>query len=380
MQILVLGYIVRGPLGGLVWHHFQYVLGLKQMGHEVLFLEDSDDFAGCYNPDTFETTDNPKYGLAFIHDLFATYEMKSQWAYYDAHTGKWYGNTRKMVTDFCAKAEVVLNLSGVNPLRDWWTNIPCRILVDTDPAFTQIKHLSDEHAMNRAKAHTHFATYGENFGKEACKIPDDGFPWQPTRQPVCLNLWNMSPSKSDGNWTTVMQWDSYKTGEYKGALYGMKSLSFEPYISLPKYCLSEKLELALGSANAPKAALEKEGWKISNPLEVTRTPAVFQKYIESSKGEWSIAKHGYVITKSGWFSERTLNYMASGKPVVIQDTGFTDFIPTGNGVLVFSNMEEAIEQLIKAAKDYEYHCLQSRQIVAAYFEAEMVLQSLLSLV
>ena len=378
MRIVIVGYIVRGPMGGLVWHHLQYVVGLQQMGHQVLFLEDSDDFAGCYNPETFETSIDPQYGLKFIKNIFDCHNLHDNWAYYDAHTNRWYGQSKKAVLSFCNKADVVINLSGVNPLRDWWTTVPIRILVDTDPAFTQIKHLTDDNAMNRAKAHTHFATFGENFGKKTCTVPDDGFPWQPTRQPLCTKLWKVSEEHSQANWTTVMQWDSYKQGDYAGNVYGMKSLSFKPFISLP-ILIGEKLELALGSPNAPREELKKEGWKISDPLAATRSPQAFQNYIANSKGEWSVAKHGYVITRSGWFSERTLNYMASGKPVVIQDTGLSNIIPIGSGVLTFSNVEEAAEQIKRVNADYNFHCKKAREIARDCFNADKVLQSLLSI-
>lgn len=378
MRIVVLGYIVRGPLGGLVWHHLQYVVGLKQMGHDVLFLEDSDDFAGCYNPETFKTSINPQYGLKFIKNIFATHNLLDNWAYYDDHTANWYGKSKTAVFSFCNKANMVINLSGVNPLRDWWTLVPIRILVDTDPAFTQIKHLTDNKAMERAKAHTHFATFGENFGKSICRIPDDGFPWQATRQPLCIDFWKVSNHYSNPNWTTVMQWDSYKESGYDGKVYGMKSLSFKPFMSMPKHT-NEKLELAIGSPNAPRKKLINNGWIISDPLEATLTPHAFQKFIANSKGEWSVSKHGYVISKSGWFSERTLNYMASGKPVVIQDTSLSDIIPTGSGVLTFSNIDEAAEQLKRINSDYSFHCKQARKIAEDFFDADKVLQSLLSI-
>ena len=380
MQILILGYIVRGPLGGLAWHHLQYVLGLKQLGHNVMFLEDSDDYASCYNPETFEVSENPQYGVKFLNDLFARFDMKDQWSYFDAHMNQWYGQNEITTISFCANADIVINLSGVNPLRDWWTSIPLRMLVDTDPAFTQIKHLTDSDAMGIAKCHTHFATFGENFEKNTCSIPGDGFSWKPTRQPVCINIWDVSKSTPQGNWTTVMQWDSYKKGEYNGKVYGMKSSSFEPFNVLPKYVQGEKFEIALGSPTSPKKELASQGWNITDPIEATRTPKTFQEYIATSKGEWSIAKHGYVITNSGWFSERTLNYMASGKPVVVHDTGFTEFLPVGKGLLPFTNLEEAIEQIKKAGSDYAYHCKESRKLVEEYFDAKDVLTGLLKMI
>lgn len=376
MKIVVLGYIVRGPLGGLAWHHFQYVLGLKSMGLEVLFLEDSDDYPSCYNPETFEVGTDPSYGLKFISDFFNKYDIKDNWSYFDAHANRWYGQDDKKVKQFCNNADVVLNISGVNPLRPWCNTIPVRVLIDTDPVFTQIKHLANKNAMRDAKAHTHFATFAENYGKKTCTIPDDGLPWKPTRQPVFLNAWKKREAESSAKWTTVMQWDSYKAQSYDGVTYKMKSASFETFISLPELT-SETLELALGSPNAPKEELLKSGWHIDNPLKITKTPFTFQQYISQSKGEWSVAKHGYVVTRSGWFSERSLNYLASYKPVVVQDTGFSDYLLCGAGILPFSTAEQAAEQLDKASKDYNIHCKQARKIVEEHFASEKVLSRLI---
>jgi len=377
MHILVLGYIVRGPLGGLAWHHLQYVLGLKQAGHQVLFLEDSDDYPSCYNPERFETTTDPAYGLRFIEAFFAKFDLQHNWAYFDAHSNRWFGQNRERVFSFCQKTDVLLNLSGMNPLRDWHQNIPCRVLIDTDPAFTQIKHLTSEIQMSLAKAHTHFFSFGENIGKENCTVPADGFNWLPTRQPVVMNAWPASPATSNAKWTTVMQWDSYNVREFEGKRFGMKSSSFEAYWQLPK-CIADKIELALGSNAAPRKKLAAEGWHVTDPLSLSLTPQAYQNYIAGSKGEWSVAKEGYVSSNCGWFSERTLNYMASGKPVVVQDTGFSSFLPTGEGLLPFANLEEAVNGMENANADYKKHAKAAKEIVAGYFTAGSVLQALLS--
>lgn len=377
MRIVVLGYIIRGPLGGLAWHHLQYVLGLRQMGHTVLFLEDSDDYPSCYNPDTCTITTNPDYGLKFINDLFTAFDLQDQWSYFDAHTNRWYGLAESRAKAFCESADLVLNISGVNPLRSWCLKIPCRLLIDTDPVFTQIKHLTDPMQLQAASQHTQFASFGENFGKKNCTIPDDGFPWVPTRQPVYMKAWQQQEVNKNKNWTTVMQWDSYKVGEYGGKKYGMKSTSFQDYFHLPGVVSTDVFEIALGSASAPKTRLQTFGWKIVDPLSISKTPQDFQQYINASKGEWTVAKHGYVETSSGWFSERTLNYMASGKPVIVQDTGFSDFLPTGKGLLTFSSLDEAVEKIQKVNCDYSDHCLQARKIAEEFFDSTKVLAELL---
>lgn len=375
-RIAILGYIVRGPLGGLVWHHLQYVAGLRALGHDVLFVEDSDDYPSCYDPSRHVVDADPSYGLRFAADAFGRVGAGDSWAYFDAHTGRWLGAAAGRARAFCESADVALNLSGVNPLRDWVAGAPVRVLIDTDPAFTQIRHLTDPAARERALTHTAFFTFGENFGKPDGSIPDDGLPWKPTRQPVTLDAWEVSPGPADGPFTTVLQWDSYPAREHDGRRFGMKSESFAEFIDLPSL-RPEIFELALGTAGAPREMLNAHGWRIRNPLEL-KDPSSYQDYIRGSKGEFSVAKHGYVASRSGWFSERSAAYLASGRPVAVQDTGFTAWMRTGLGVVPFSTLEEAAEAVARISGDYARHCQAAREIAAEYFDAAKVLPALLA--
>jgi hypothetical protein len=375
MRIIVLGYIIRGPLGGLCPHHFQYLLGFKKMGHEVLFLEDSDSYASCYNPDTHEMTTDPTYGINFITELFKKYDLENSWAYFDEHSGQWYGQSQKKVFEFCASADLVVNISHVNPLRDWWLNIPTRILIDTDPAFTQIRHLDDDAYSHIAKQHTHFFTFGENFGKPGCSIPDDGFAWKPTRQPVVFDMWELAQPRPEGKWSTVMSWDSYKVRKHGDITYGMKSASFTEYMQLPTMT-SEDFELAIG-ANPPRERLREAGWKVEGALAVTRTVDNFRNFISNSKGEWSIAKQGYVVCDSGWFSERSCSYLAMGRPVIVQNTGFDQVIETGRGLFAFSSPAESVTCLEEVTRNYDRHCEYAREVAHSFFDSKMVLGEML---
>lgn len=376
LNIVVAGFIVGGPLGGLVWHHLQYVLGLHAMGHRVLFVEDSDDYPSCYNPQTNAFSEDPSYGLAFIDRVFTARCLKDHWAYYCHHSKTWYGVSEQKVKEFIAKADVFLNLSGVNPLREPFLKIPLRVFVDTDPAFTQIRHLEEPGAKAKAEKHNSFFTYGENFGKLKCSIPDDGFPWQPTRQPVFLPAWRKNTGSKLARWTTVMQWDSYKTQIHRGCLFGMKSASFTDYLLLPQKT-TETFELAIGSASAPKEKLAAAGWFLANPLEVTRNPQTYQQYIQQSKGEWSVAKQGYVVSNSGWFSERTAGYLASGRPCVVQDTGFSSLIETGHGLFAFTSPEDSLACIEEVSNNYDAHCDWARDTAKEYFQFDKVLSDLL---
>jgi hypothetical protein len=376
VRIIVLGYIVRGPLGGMVWHHLQYVLGLRRLGHDVYFIEDSDDYESCYDPVAGIMTPDPSFGLKFTRDIFERTGLDQRWAFFDAHRNLWFGLPGPKARELLRSADVLLNISGVNPLRDWSLRVPHRAYIDTDPVFTQVRHLQDKQKMRDALAHTAFFTFGENIGAGGCDIPNDGLPWAPTRQPVVLDTWPASPGNPNANFTTVMQWDSYSPVAFDGRTFGMKSASFGPYLDLPRRT-GERLELAIGSKSAPRDRLRDHGWIITDPLSVTLTPLKYQNFVRGSKAEFSVAKHGYQSSRSGWFSERSAAYLASARPVVAQDTGFTRWLKAEGGVLPFDSPESAVDAIQRATCDYARHCRKARAIAEEFFESSMVLDQLL---
>lgn len=375
MRIVILGYIIRGPYGALCWHHFQYIYGLKKLGHEVLFIEDSDDYPGFHNYSSIETA---KYsGFAFIETLFQKYGLKDKWAYFDSLSGDWYGVSKSKVMEFCSTAHIVINISAVNPVREWWANIPVRVFLDTDCVFTQIRMLQEQPLMDLAKSHTCHFTLGENVGQDDCKVPTAGFTWKTTRQPVVLDLWKNQPPNPKGPWTTIMHWDSYKVVEYNDEKFGMKSAAFEEFFTLPGLVPDERFEMGIKCDEKIAARLNGYGWNVIDPLQPTKTPWTYQGFIGSSKGEWSVAKHGFVYSKCGYLSERSLNYMASGRPVVIQDTGFSKFFPTGDGLLAFSNLDEASTCISLVNENYSFHCHRAREIVEECAASDAVLTKFL---
>lgn len=376
LRIIVLGYLVRGPLGGLAWHYLQYVMGLAALGHEVYYLEDSDDYDSCYDPALNERTTDPGYGLAFAERAFRGVGLGDCWAYHDAHTGRWFGPRAHEIQELCRTADICFNISGMNPLRPWLEAIPVRALIDTDPAFTQIRHLTDGEAWQAAQRHNVFFTYAENLPAGRSLVPDDGLPWQATRQPVVMDAWAVRPAPPDARFTSVLLWESYDAREYNGQEYGLKAQSFEPYISLPQRA-GPIFELAMGSPTSPGELFETLGWHVINPLEPTRDPWTYQQYIQQSKAEFGVAKHAYVVSRSGWFSERTTGYLASGRPAIVQNTGFTDWLPCGDGVLPFSTPDEVLAAIDSVNTHYDRHGRAGRELVQEHFNATAVLSRLI---
>jgi len=376
LRVIVLGYIVRGPVGGLASYFLQYLTGLARLGHDVYFFEVGDDYPSCYDPSRNLTDRDPTHGLRFATNIFDRVGLNDRWAYHDARTSDWLGPCADRIAEVCSTADLLLNVGGVNRLRPWLMEIPVRAFIDQDPVFTQVKHLTDSTARDRALHHTAFLTIGENIGRQKSSIPDDGLPWQATRQPVVLDAWPLTPGPRNGKFTTVMQWESYPAREYGGVRYGVKSDSFGPYLDLPDR-VGRIFELSVGGPAVPYDLLRKKGWEPRNPLEVTQNPWTYQHYIQQSKAEFSVAKQAYVATHSGWFSDRSAAYLASGRPVLLQETGFSDWLPTGAGLMAFSSPEDVLTGLENIQTRYEFHCRAARGVAEEYFDSRKVLSRLI---
>ena len=377
LRIVVMGYVVRGPLAGPTWHHLQYVRGLVELGHEVWYLEDSEDYAACYDPAQQIVTADPSYGLAYAQRVFDRMGpgLGQRWAYFDAMQNTWHGPAGANMPAICRDADLLLNVSGVNSLRPWVAQIPHRVLIDTDPVFMQVDILNDTPRRRFAEAHTAFFTYGESFGLPGCTMPDDGLPWRPTRQPVVLSAWVPTPGPADGRYTTVLLWDSYDVREWQGHCWGMKSVEMERVLDMPARC-GHRFEMALGGPTAPHNRLAALGWHTADPLAITCDPWDYQAYLQQSKAEFSVAKHGYVASGSGWFSERSASYMALGRPVVVQETGFSRHLPTGEGVLSFTTLDEAVAAVAEVDANYARHVDAARAVIESHFDACQVLARL----
>jgi hypothetical protein len=378
LRIVVLGSLVRLPMGGLAWHYLNYVHGLAELGHDVYYIEDSYDRPACFGPDSSGPTTNADYGLRFSSQAFSRLGLADRWAYYDAHTNEWKGPRAYDAVTLCKTADFVLHISGLNPLRDWLSSVPVRALIDTDPGFTQIRNLTNPIYRHRCEEHTHFFSFGANIGKPGCRIPDDGFHWQPTRQPISLAAWPQVPAPPRGAYTTVMSWESFDIPFEFGALrLGMKSESFNKLIELPSR-VGRIFDLAVRTSSpASNNAIEQAGWGIADVDAVSCDPWSYQAFIQSSRAEFGVAKAGYAATRCGWFSERSVAYLATGRPVLHQDTGFSEWLPTNEGVLSFHTVDDAEDGIHSIEADYEFHCRRARELATEHFSASGVLKGLI---
>ncbi|HEY0008595.1 MAG TPA: hypothetical protein VGB55_07720 [Tepidisphaeraceae bacterium] len=372
LRILCSGHLIRYPVGGFTFHHLQYLVGLKRLGHEVYFFENWGWPRSCYDAEQHDMTDDPSYGIRYMLPFFKQHGLENAWCYL-AEDGKTHGMSRERLADICRDCDLYLNLSNINWIDELET---CRrrVLVDTDPTFTQI----GGHGMGGPfERYAVRFTYGEKVHQPDSSMPTAGVSWLPTRQPVVLDLWSVEPTPPNAIFSTIMNWTAYGDKEFEGRVYGQKDRQFEPFFDLPKR-VSQDLSIAIGSPpEQVTKRLSAEGWTLLDSKEISKTPATYQDFIRNSKAEFCVAKHGYVSTRCGWFSDRSTAYLASGRPVVVQDTGFSDFLPTGQGLMAFNCPDEAIDAIDKVNSDYATHCVAARRVAEEHFDSDRVLTHLL---
>lgn len=363
--------MVRHPLGGLCWHHLQYLVGFQRLGHEVIFLEDYGWEGSCYDPARDCMTDDPAYGVSFLQNLLHPFGLDTSWCYLAAD-GRAYGMSREALAVYCDECDIYFNLSNINWIPEL-ERCRRRVLVDTDPVFTQIGGFGMGGPFSQYDV---LFTYGENVHRRGCEMPTGGARWLPTRQPVTLDLWPVTEGDKSAPFTTVINWSAYGDREYQGKTYGQKDREFASFFELPRE-VGEPMAMAVNGPPDVRCKLADGGWRLDDPRDVTRDTASYQRYIGESRAEFCVAKHAYVTTGSGWFSDRSAAYMAMGRPVVLQDTGFSRFLPCGEGLLAFRTHDEAVAAIQQVRKDYAVHCRAARSIAETYFDARQVLSSLL---
>jgi hypothetical protein len=360
--------------GGWAWAVLQYLLGFRKLGHDVHFLEpislDALQPAGA----ELRQSRNAEYFRAVL----GTFGFSADSTLCVAETRETIGLAHAELLDVLRNFDVLINLSGTWKEHDLAADIPVRVYVDLDPAYTQLWQHVQQIDMN-LQGHTHYLTVGPEIGNPSCAIPTCGVQWLATRPPVFLDRWPMANGFRHQGLTSVANWRGYGTIEYRGELYGQKAHSFRDLIDLPLRT-GEPLIMALGIHSdevRDLLLLRENGWRLLDPVNAAGTAADFQHFVQTSKGELGIAKSGYVKSQCGWFSDRSVCYLASGRPVIAQETGFSRHLPTGEGLLTFTTVDEAVACIDAVNGDYARHSRAARRLAETYFDSGAVLSSLL---
>lgn len=376
---IVTSYNVRYPLGGHVLAELHYLVGLQRLGYEVYVVEEAGGWpTPCFDPVREVMTDDPSAGIRALREVLAPFGLAERWCYIGAD-GRTWGLERSKVRELCRQATVLFSRANVNWIEEFG-ECAVRVLVDTDPGFTQFRMTPEPTRSVSGYASPwdfHFLfTYGERIGREGCPIPTHGLRWFPTRPPVVPELVPVRFTPQARYFTTVMSWRARESIEYRGERYGQKDEEFWRFVNLPQEC-GPIFELAVAGHDVPWERLHAAGWRTRRALEVTRTVGDYLEYVGGSLAEWSVAVNLEVKTRSGWFSDRSAAYLAAGKPVVVQDTGFSEVLPCGRGLLAFRTVEEAREAVAMVQRDYPMHGRAAQELVHEWFHYERVLRPLL---
>ena len=386
LRIIVCGMVGQFPLGGVAWDYFHYVLGLHQLGHDVYYHEDT--YLWPNNPALGYPSEDPSYSVNFIKSFFAVYApaLANKWHYRVLRKDS-YGMTLEQFNEVARTADIYLNVSGASFLPDELNPKAVKVFMDTDPGYNQIVMEERTPWVDDADGswktllkHDRHLTYAENIYGDDCIVPRLGLDWQPTRCIATLPEWAAikdTPPPAGAPFTTIMSWGYYKGPlTYKGVHYDQKAPEFEKFQELPKH-VTVPLRLAVAGYHQPADQIRQAGWQLIPGIDVSLTAEQYLKFISDSAGEWSIAKNVFVATRTGWFSCRTACYLAAGRPGVVQDTGWSKYIPSGEGVLAFSTMDECIAALEEVSANPAKHRAAAYDIAREYIAPDKVLPPML---
>jgi len=380
LTIVVGGYIVAYPLGGMTWHHLNYLLGLHELGHDVWFLEDSGSYSYPYNPVTWQSSADSTYGRDYLERTFARYGFPKQYCYYSEFEDSHYGLKREELNDLLDRADLLLCVSGVTPLRNDRPRPRRTAVIDTDPVFTQLRMMHDPQFMDYYRQFDATATFGRLIGTPACPLPTHGFDWIGTNQPIALSHWPVTATNGSA-FTTIGKWEhtSDRNLEFNGKSFrSSKGVEWMKMIDLPSRVPWKMTMGMLSMPGETSKKFEEHGWTVVDPEKSTLSCEAFGDFIRGSAGEFTVAKEIYAGLPSGWFSDRSSAYLASGRPVVTQASGFDQWLPTGDGLFSYQTADEAAAALNTVAKDYLRHTQAARDIAGRYFDSKKVLGDLLS--
>jgi hypothetical protein len=373
----------RLPFGGQTWLYLGWLRGLSALGHDVYYVED--DKVWPYDPEANSVTEDCGYAVRHIARSMEAIGLRDRWAFRLAdRSGACWGMSESELRDLYASCDALLNVVGATDLGEDQLRAPLRIYVETDPVTAELRlAMGDAHTAEAFDNHHVLATYGENYGAPDCSVPLPDRDYIPTRQPVDLDLWPMAFKPESRYFTTI---GNYRQDggdvEWQGSVYHWsKHHEWEKFIELP-HRTSQPFELAMmPDGQEDRERLVDAGWRLVPPLEMSLDVfGAYPRFIRDSRGEFTVAKDQNVRLRSGWFSERAVCYLASGKPVVTQETGFSNVLPTGEGLFAVSDVAEAAEAVDLINADYRRHSDAARAIAAEHFEASAVAGRLLAAV
>lgn len=376
-RVLVFGILFWYPLAGVTYQFLHYLLALRRLGYDVHYVEDSGRWV--YDPRVNDMSPDASGNVDLVAPVLAAHGLGDRWVFrgnYDG--GACYGKSEEELAELYRTADAFLNVTAAQELREEHLAIPRRIYVESDPFPAQVKaDASDHRTREMLAAHdTHF-TFGESVGTPSCTLPTAGIDWLPTRQPVATDLWHTDAAPTDP-FTTITTWHNKgKDLDYRGETYHWtKDREFLQVLDLPRH-RPGTFELAVGADAEAERLLDEHGWRRRSSIGVSRDAGAYRAYIQGSRGEFTVARDQYVRPRTGWFSDRSACYLAAGRPVITQETGFSDHLPTGTGLFGWTTKDDVLAAVDAVAADYAKHSRAAREVADQYFAADRVVGSLM---
>ena len=377
-KLIVSGILFWYPLAGVTYQFLHYLIGLRRLGYDPYYIEDSGRWV--YDPRLNDISEDASGNITTVLPILQAHGFGDRWAFRGRYEGgRCYGMTEQQILQLYREADAFLNVTGAQEIYEEHLACPRRIYVESDPFASQVKVAQgDKTMLATLAAHDTLFSFGENLGAPDCDVPVERFRWLPTRQPVIMDLWDHSFKAEAAPYTTITTWhNKNKNIVYRGdTYYWTKDREFEKFLDLPRY-RQVPFELAAGVDAEVQRLLRTHGWRQVDSVAVSKDIELYRTYIQRSRGEFTVARDQYVRPHTGWFSDRSVCYLAAGRPVITQETGFNKFLPTGKGLFGFQTMEDILTAVDTIERDYPGNCRVAREIAAEYFAAEKVLGKLL---
>jgi GT2 family glycosyltransferase len=378
-KIVLLGFLSHFPVAGVAWQTIHYLVGFQRLGYDVYYVEAH----GCTPSKLMqsESDDGALRAAAYIGDIMRQFDLDGRWAYHAIYESRCFGMRESELRELYRSAALLINLHGSHLPLEELTASNRLVYLGTDPVDIEIDvHQGKREALDYLAPHCAFFTYGENLGRPDCQVPEpEPFQFRPTRQPVVMDLWEDHGRGDATTFTTIGNWrQPWREVRFKGEVYRWsKHLEFQKFIDVPGRT-RQPFELALSSyTQEDQRLLESKGWRVRRALDLSENLEIYRRYIGGSRGEFTVAKDQNVRLRSGWFSDRAATYLAAGRPVITQETGFSNILPTGRGLFAFSTVDDIVQAVESINRDYDQHRRAAQQIAREYLSHEIVLAQLL---
>ena len=366
-RIVISSCLFRYPMGGMMSWLLQYLVGFERLGHEVWYVEKAARPNDWFDPTRDAMGDDPGYGARTVGALLARHGHGERWHLVD-RAGRTHGAAPERIAAAFDGADLFIDMGGDSSWLEDAARCGARVLVDCEPGFTQMKLVSRLEAGETLPHYDAYYTPGRNIGTERSSVPTAGLAWRPLVDPVVPELFRVEPADPGAAFTTVMSWQSMRPRVYQGRTYGNKDVEFERFVELPRLT-AVPLEVAVSGRDVPWERLASKGWRTLDANRISASFDSYASYIRGARGEFTVAKHCFVATNCAWFGDRAAVFLASGRPVVMQDTGWSEHLPCGEGLFAVRTAPEAAAALAEVERDYARHSRRARELACEFLDA-----------